>query len=480
MKKPIEVDTAPVTVHHANSSRSAIISFLVQALHTDDLPEIGAAEMALQTIASTVDSGNPLSECVDNMDSSLKSALTWSPFTVPKKRAENLDATVQEQADLTTALQIDDSTPYTVWVRRLCLALIQSCDRDPLLTELEHILGTMHSIAEKLFSQILHIALLLGQGKKNVKAEVSTAFRTWMNDCEKHLEPYVRLAIDAILYLRSQPLLRETTKNDRVQWLDIDFRVAAEAAAKCNIFTTALLFLEIGLSNESRTSSRRASMAKVDVPEDLLLEIYRNLDEKDSFYGIKQPSSLSATMSQLEFEDPGYTSLSFRVASYDGQIRQLGIPDPASEEQVIKLLDTAGLNGVSQAFLSTIVDQSSISQEAMFTTARKLERWDLAGPSNSANQPAVLFKAFQSIHDSADYTSILNALNSGFATAIGQIHSAATLASDLRSSLSTLAILTEIEDIVSSKGPGQLCEGRDRLQSRQAWMSISRYTSPST
>ena len=141
---------------------------------------------------------------------------------------------------------------------------------------------------------------------------------------------------------------------------------------------------------------------------------------------------------------------------------------------MIKLLDTVDLNGISQGLLSAVADQASLAQEALFMTARKLERWDITGPADSTSPSIVLFKAYQSIHDSAEYGSVTKALDSGFSKILTSVLSNTLSTKELQSNLCSLAILGEIEDAVSSHGIGQLREAQERLRKREAWMLLHR------
>ena len=464
------------TSNISDESRTSILQFLSRMLYADSLREIGSAEKALRSIFSTTRREAALSACLEDLAPTLQSAFSWN-FSLDRQKT--IQSTVLEDIPrLTDALGIRPNLPYSLWIRDLCLALAGTCSNDPLLSAFIPILRDNRVASEHLFPQILHLALIASTGKQNVKASVSAAASQWLVDFETASEPHVRQLFKAVLYLRTQAMPQESTKSDRMRWLDIDLRLGAEVAANCGMFTTSLLFLEMSFSEAPRNLSRRSSVNKLEVPQDLLVQIYQNLDDKDLFYGIKQPSSLQAMMSQLEFENAGFKSLSFRGAYYDSQIRQRGAADQASETDIIKLLDAVNLNGVSQALLSTIVDQSSITQEAMFMTARKLERWDITGPSDMSSPSTILFKAFQNLHDGVDFASISSALDLGFQNALSFAMSGFQNMKSLQRNMSTLAVLTEIEDVVYSRGTGQLLEVRDRFGKREEWMLLRRSVPP--
>ena len=457
--------------HHMSNSRREIIDKLSQLLLTDDLRDVGLSERALQMISTKAKNDASLRECVDSLPQTLTCALTWKPFSAPQPKCPRASP-----QSFTEAAQLEGGIPDQVWVQRTCSSLVNAFGKDPLLSELPLLIEAIKGLPEKIFPFVLHLALLLDPGKTGVKAIMTTAINQGFQNFHESIAGHSKHIINAILYLRTQPRPNESTKADRCHWLDIDYRSAAEVAAQCNMFKTALISLEISFSEEMQMKrSRRSSGVKYKTPVELLMRIFRNVDDKDLFYGIQQPSELSSMMDQLEFENPSFKALSFRGAYFDGEIRQDGAPKQESEVGVIKLLDTLELNGLSSSILSTINKQGSTSREAMFQTARKLERWDISSPSNDSTQAVTLFRAFQSIHDEADAEAVKASINSGFSMAAKSILNGKLAAADARRVLSTLAVLTEIEDVLTSRGPDQLHKTWRNMHVRDEWMLTHRY-----
>ena len=466
--------TERLWMHLVSSSRFAIIDLVRDLLLMDNLQDIGLAERALQAIVSHVDKDESIQEVVDELPQSLLPALSWKPLSSPTLRIDH-NVSQNPVEPLSKAVELEPSLDYDAWVQQLCLSLIACSNQEYILSELAPIVITVGKIASKLFPSILHLSLLRDHNKHNIKKTISLAVNNLLHDPSESMKPYAKQIIHTILYLRHQPLPREAVKADRARWLDVNYRIAAEAAARCNMFRTALLFLEISFSEKIK-AARRASAVQNDMPTDLLLQIYQNLDEKDSFYGIRQPSSLSSMMSQLEFENSGFKSLSFRGAYHNSQIRHLGIPDTASEEQITKLLDAVDLDGLSQSVLSSIANHGTVLNEAMFQTARKLERWDISCSSSGTSQSNTLFRAFQSIHNTSDADVVRGALDVGFSDTLACLADPSSGISQTRTYLSTLAVLTEMEDVLSCRGIEQLENVWFDLQSRDEWMLTQRYS----
>ena len=451
-------------------SRSMILHILADVIHTDDRQDVGVAETTLQRIVTKTTGTSYSTECEKILPPSLLNALTWEPYACPRNRAKP-DASPKR---LGSIIKSDDLT-FATWVEHVCIALARVFPDDPLLSELAPILNTVEGIPERMFKYILHV-VLLGEAevRQTVKGVVSDAAQQWF--CNENLTaiPYNKLFLQAVLYLQCQPMVREATKADRARWLDFDYKKAAEAAIRCQMFKTALLFIEIDVS-ESSEAPRRSSERKITVPNELLLRVFQNLDDRDSIYGIQQPSSINSTMEQLEYENAGFRSLSFRGAYHDSKIRYSTSLEQGSEEGMIQVLDRLDLNGLSHSLLINLNSTSSASTESMLRTARKLERWDITVPLKETGQASVIFKVFQGVHNASDPQTITNCLNLGYSTTMKTVLNEFSTLFSLHSALSSLAVFTEVEEVLSARDLGQLTEACSNFESRREWMVAGRY-----
>ena len=452
-----------------SSSRSGILSSFVDMLLTNDRANVGLAEITLQRVLSRAEGSELLSEYSRILTPSLWRSLQWQTFPCPTKMRRS----VKVIRPLESVIR-DLALAYETWTQQVCLALVSVVEDDPLLSELQLILDAIPSLSERIFIYILHLVLLQDIDKKQrVRRAISSALPLWFSRCSNKTDRQIKLLLKSIIYLRSQPLPRETTKADRSRWLEFDHKDAADAASKCQMFKTALLLLEVSLSEAAR-ATRRVSEKKIQQPNNLLLQIYKNLEDKDSFYGIEQPSSLYSMMARLDYENAGFKSLSFRGAYYDSQIKQLAIPDQASEEGIIKVLDTLELNGISQSLLSNLNSAGFTSNDAMLRTARKLERWDITTPLQYQSQAAVVFKVFQDVHNTTNIKVAAQSLNFGFSSAIDTLIARPPVGSSVQTVAASLAVLVEIEEVLSVRGVEQLEEVWSKFESRAKWMLAGR------
>lgn len=451
------------------NSVSSILKLLCDIVLAEIPAEVGMAETILSSIVTQADQTEYSSECEQTLPNSLLKGMLWKQYCCP------YGVSLSHEGE--TALEkaaVNNDKPASQWIQGLCIALARVAKNDPILSELPHILTKMTNFAEQAFPYVLHLVLKKEmEGRLLTKQTISQACCQWFNRSDVATVPHVKILLKAILYLRKQPLPRETTKADRSRWLDIDYRLAAEAAVRCSMFKTALLFLDISYS-EIAKASRRTSAVKTEEPTDLLLRIFQNIDEQDAFYGVQQPSSLSSMMARLEYENAGFKSLSFRGAHYDSRIRLSKGRNWEDEGNIVKILDSVDLNGLSQSLLSKMSNSDPDSIDSMLRTARKLEQWDISAPVSHVSCTGTIFRVFQSINNAADSRALSVALDTGIQESMRVLMAGNVANSSLQTTLSTLSILAEAEDVLSSTSRDELAGAWVRFESRDKWMNSAR------
>ena len=468
-------------VANKKTSHIRILETVSAFLQSDISDEVGVAETALRGIATAARGTEIFNECEQVLPPSLMRAMFWSDYHLPSPSRPSGET---ESSDLNSIGTFREDLTADEWIQRVTIVLCKIAQGDPLLSSLPVMIQKIKKIPEEIFPYVLHLVLLKEVGRQQTtRSAISSAIQSWFLatlDTGQGISS-VRILLKAILYLHTQPLPHETVKSDRSQWLEIDYRQAATVATKCAMYQTSLMFLEVARSDQmknegiaSKRESRRQGREATRDASDLLLEIYKHVDEQDAFYGIKQPSSLGSMMNQLEYEHAGFKSLSFRGAHYDGQIRlSLGTSD-LSVENMACTLDSLDLNGLSQSMLSKMNNTGALSIDAALQTARKLEKWDISAPSTHLSPTSTTFRVFQNLNINSDVSKIQNALHIGFSDLMKQLLIGDSMKSTEQSIFASLAILTEIDEIFSSRGPQQLEEVYSRLDARQVWMQNER------
>lgn len=467
-----------------SSSRTDILRLLYELLLSDQSIEVGIAETALRSIVTKANGTDDFVVCEQLLSSSLMEALLWKDYHLPPSITPSLN-----ESSLSNAAAFDKDLPTLQWIQELCIALALTASEDPILSELANVVRSIDGLAEKAFPYVLHLVLLRETGGQQTTRDImSDAYMQWFQQCvtnENSVIPSTQILLEALLYLKTQPLPHETVQSDRFYWLKIGYRQAAAAAIKCSMFKTALMFLEIDFSeavkiSEGVKTSRRSSTVKrqepteYQEPTDLLLQVYENIDEQDAFYGVQQPSSLTSMMDRLEYEHAGFKSLSFRGAHYDGQLRRSGGGHQADEESMVRALDNLDLNGLSRILLGNMSNTSQSAMDSMLRTARKLEQWDISAPVSYTSSASTIFRAFQTINSATCPEDLLIGLNTGFAEAMNQVVAGKGAKSSMRMILGSLATLTEATEVFTSRRPEQLYEVLDRFKNRDQWMYSER------
>lgn len=457
------------------SSKSNLLRLLCDVLMRDQSTEVGMAETTLRSIVTGTFGTDDYLDCEQFLPNSLIQSLIWKQYRLPTINLRNT-----ERSNLQDSIALKEHQEGSEWIQQLGIALAFSAADDPFLSELTQTIQCLKDLAEDAFPYILHLVLLREAGRlETTKRVISQACRQMFQKCISNetdgtLIYRVRVLLNAILYLRTQSIPHETTETDRAHWLDLDYQQAAAAALKCSMYKTALLFVEIEFSTAAKPSKRRSSAIKIQEPIELLLEIYQNIDEQDAFYGVQQPSSLSSMMARLEYEHAGFKSLSFRGAHYDGKIRHSSKADHVDEESMVRALDSLDLNGLSQSVLSKMTNTGPNAVDSVLRTARKLEQWDISVPASHSSSTSTIFRAFQGINNAADSESLRSSLNTGFTDSMHQLMVGEDAKASIHTVLGSLAILTEADEIFSSKRSEQLYEALDRFKDRELWMHSER------
>ena len=451
------------------TSESCVLKTLGTMLLLDDRRQVGIVEQTLRSIISQAEGTDLFVECEQTLPSSVTIGLLWRHYHLPE-----LGASTRPQKNVEDVAASFRKLKAQEWVQQLCLALAAKAKDDVLLSALPYLLCRIDSICNALFPFVVHLTLLREiNGEQVVRRILSTTCRNILDETADKYISHTRLLLRTIVYLREQPYPQEVTKSDRCQWLDIDYNQAASAAVRCSMFKTALLFLDISFSRAVK-ASRRVSAVKIEEPTELLLQIYKNIDEQDAFYGVEQPSSLASMMTRLEYEHAGFKSLSFRGAHYDSQIKLAASTVQTDEEGMVQALETLDLNGLSQSLLGRMTNLSPVSLRTMLNTARKLEQWDLSAPVAHANTASSVFRAFQGISNAQHAEVFSSVVDVAMSETMDILRSGDVAHSSIHQTLGTLAVLTEIDELCSVRDFEQLEDVWLRFEEREEWMHTER------
>ncbi|KAF2190124.1 hypothetical protein K469DRAFT_624615 [Zopfia rhizophila CBS 207.26] len=451
-------------------SRTAIVDKIKSLLYSGNRKEVGLAEAGIRLFISRF-AADPYVEEFDKMlpdhiGEALQLAFLNKISSDTSFPRETLDQSAfpQKRKDV------------TIWIRDLTVSLCHVSSRDPILGSLTPILLGIGGFAEKLFPYILHLVLLQEfDGDRTVRETMSDAYLSWFQDSDPESAPYVRILIEAILYLRSQPTPKEVTRVDRDRWLEVDYLKAAQAATICGMYKSALLFAETCSSQPVINSFGRRTSTFVPppkLPTDLQFSIYKNLDEPDSFYGVDRGASLTSVLDRFDYEADGVKSLLFRGARMDSQIRRSNAIEPSDSRGMIKSLIMLNMNSITHSLLSNdqYRDVGDDVVGSTLHTARKLGQWDIKAPEGNHTEPSTLFKAFQGLHYATDALNARKQLDRQLLATVKCFSELDKASSPMKVPLRTLAVLTEADELITSTDPHQLLDIWDQMKAREKWM----------
>lgn len=383
--------------------------------------------------------------------------------------------------DLARAL-VDTTRSFEGWAINIATILCHWAASVPILAPLPTILAADGAMALEVLPSIIHILLSTEMDRDPVvPSELSAAMQTFFASDSSEFYSQQRFLLDVVLYLRAMPYPGERTKVDRVRWLDIDYISAAGCASRCGMPTSALLLAETATptsSNSNRRVSSRALLSQLPpepVSNELLLSIFKQVDEPDSFYGVQRSSTLNSVLERLDYEGDGLKSLMFRSAQMDSQMQWDSASTSIDGAGIIHSLSTLGLSSVTFAILSGRLGQPASSGQ-MLSAAKKLQQWDVAVPDTGANTTRVAsLRALQEISRTPQLASLQNSLERSLVPTLLTHELRQTSRSHSKAFFSTLASLTEFTEVLRISGEDQARPLWEKMVSRQDWMHLAKF-----
>lgn len=462
------------TTKHGDSI-NGLLRLLANLCTSDNSSHAGRAESAVRRIVSlavATEDQDLIADCSRSLPEILSSSSDWSTYPTPPTDYGDANDVGRDAFAL-------EQIESPAWARHLAIHLVKSLqESNTVLSGLAAILHEVHGFAEQLLPFIVHLVLVEElDTQRTIKQNLSAAAKEWLKVSSANAAENIKLLINVVLYLRSRPFPDETSINDRSGWLDVDASITAEAAVGCGMFKVALMFAESALSEPSRTSRRSSAIREVGDSSELLLSIFENIDDPDAYYGLERPASLANVLSRLEYEKEGGKSLAFRGAQYDSHLRMRDLSSESDGQSLVKILSGLGLSGLSDSLLQTHQrhDDSAASLNTTFTTARRLEKWNLPAPPTLENHAAISYRAYQSIHKAVEISPAFGAIRDGLANTMKSLVSKDFKTSDLRQHLGTLAALSELDDVLSVSDSGDLEKVLAGFETRSKWMLSGRY-----
>ena len=458
--------------HVAAGSEFAILALLRGLTMSSDSRTAGLAESTIRsiiTLNSAAEDGSFASVSEKVLGEHLVDASTWGDFEAPPSDVLHV-ARVPESRAFS-----DDSISSPSWASWLGTQLAQLVSGHVVLRPIAAIVARVESFAHEALPFIMHLVLISQlRGQRVAKRSISAALPAWLQAKTPQGKDNVKLLIHSIMYLRTQRIPGESSIAERMQWLDLDLSMIAVAAARCDMFKTALLLAELAASGQTR-SYRRSSLIQAADFSELLLDIYQNIDDPDAYYGLPQDPSLSSVLSRLEYEKDGPKSLAFRGAQLDSNIRLRDLSSLEDTLALVKALGNLGLTGLSHSLIQAQQGNPGVGfLEDTFATARRLEIWNLPAPVSTDNHAVSLYIAYQGVYQSRNVDQTRQAVHTGLTRTMKTLISKDQHIPTIRQNLRVLAALSELYDILSAETSQDLDGVLEMFEKRSKWMRRGR------
>ncbi|CAO1638465.1 unnamed protein product [Sympodiomycopsis kandeliae] len=355
------------------------------------------------------------------------------------------------------------SSNYHEWMcsvtSTLCVKL-STVDNTSFYPHLIALLDSVPQLAIDCFPAIVHAVLATEQerSQRNHRDDISELFTKTMQQ-RAASQDVLSAIIDVHLYLRQQtPVAADHVPLQSDEWLSTDYLLLAQQAIACKLYTTALLFLEV-----YRDRQAGEFHAKQDTISEMLYEVYSNVEDPDSFYGIKSHDVRRSLMQRSHHEEDWQKAFHLHSAEFESNpiVSQVASSiTRQSERDIGKSLHQMGYNRMA-GMLSDATWQGGKDGHRYidYEVAWRTEDWSLPLPSRPSPGSGVgVMSALRALHRDRDATAIvgtiekalcieLQGLKGAGIEAISQVHRTARNLMSVRETDTWHDLMTSCTDV---------------------------------
>jgi ataxia telangiectasia mutated family protein len=482
--KSAAISTEASQLGDAASSVKSVASRLTELIYSQRQSESGLAEFTLRTVTKSLTDAAELLAFEKELPPNVQSAVEDGTFKYePTGASEStILAATYRTKNVQQALELSITESIEVWATAVAVAVCTEAKGVPVVNSMISVCANVAGLALEMLPPLFHILLTKELGKRPWLRDVlSKAAMSHLAEMDPAYYPRQCFFLRLIMYLRSQPIPGEFTQVDRLQWLDIDLRLAASAGVRCGMPVAALLLAESidpMPQPHRRTSTRSAGHSEPEaavVPHDLLLEIFSQLEEPDSFYGVKQAASLAAVLGRFDYEKNGMGSLMLRAAQMDSQMRTSHQLVPSDLDGVVQSLSALNLKSLTYVLVNNGLASSMASSDAMLDAARALQQWDVNRLATKISPESIIFDAFQELSHGGSIHQVREKLRSAVTSTVNSGMELAKSTSNLQPWHRSLAVLSELTELLWVSDEPEMTSQWQIMRSRQDWMQMGQY-----
>jgi serine-protein kinase ATM len=387
--------------NHANvpiSSTKAVLTAMFQAMRSEGKTS-GSLEQALRDLTSNPTFTIPHDFGADQ----LLLKYLKSPY-VPMGISVRIQKFLSLPPPSDVLAWTTSNRDFRTWHKALACSIAQHLPNQlyaTLVSSIDTSIGFCQSIFPYLVDEY--------RSQRPYDASLARIFNTLLEPLRDTDHDYLRLVIHTILFLRERPSI--ATKNKGEPLVDeINYFHAAHAAVACRMYKTALMFLEI--------FEKRSSGASEQFADQLLSEIYRNIDDPDLTYALSQGVSRSWSqlldVYQLHHDRGGVNGL--RRARLRAKI-ELGTTPAGDDDDLLAVADLVRQSGFPLNSLDISSGEGNENQErtptaSLYKSAWRLGNWDLPPSTRSRDPDKLIYSVLYQLTQKNNATDFFTVLQS--------------------------------------------------------------------
>jgi ataxia telangiectasia mutated family protein len=466
------------------SSVKSVVSRLTELIYSQRQSEAGLAEFTLRSVIKSFSDATELLAFEQELPQTVLLAVQGGNFKYKPTGASEFTilGAAYRAKTVQQTLELSKSDSIEVWATAVAVAVCTEAKGVPVVNSMIPVCANVAGLALEMLPPLLHILLTKELGKRpSLRDVLSKAATSHLTETDSAYHPKQCFFLSLLMYLRTQPVPGESTQVDRLQWLDVDLRLAASAGVRCGMPIAALLLAEsinIPAPPNRRTSTRSAGHHELEVaviPHDLLLEIFSKLEEPDSFYGVKQAASLAAVLARFDYEKNGTGSLMLRAAQMDSRMRTSHQLVPSDLDGVVQSLSALNLKSLTYVLVNNGLASSMASSDAMLDAARALQQWDVNRLATKISPESIIFDVFEELSHGGSIHRVRDKLRGAITSTVNSGIQLAKSSSNLQPWHRSLAVLSELTELLWVSDEPEIASQWQIMRSRQGWMQMGQY-----
>ena len=439
LKRPALGDES-LTAISALSSRDALLTHIVQELGSHDQARSFAATQALMRISARTASDSPPGATLGGVlvaEVEMVQRKTVAPeiiCAVPPVEVRNLAKTLSGEKD-DDWLALSETQPQR-WLHELAVLLCEACCADDTFCQSLPLVKSNPSFAVRAVGAFVHAALASVDGARQA---LSDHFAQVLQSPSSSPE-----ALQAVVDISLQLRQHTPTKGSSDAWLAVPWFDVARAAMKCARPTTALLALELSYEYETVLKADNG----LDGPsQDLLYDVYSQVDDPDAFYGLRSDDPRAAALRRHRHEGRWADAMGDYGATLESVSGRSTGQSSSTRFGVVESLAQLGFSQISGSLLSSWdLDASQDEQAFAHQVAWRTANWDFPTAEQPTTSDGRLYAALRSFARSVNLSSVPSIVARVKAREVERLPRLTTAAERLEA-VSTILALQDIETV---------------------------------